>query len=140
MKRSPLRRKSPLKASKPMRRAKPSVSAAQRKQREAVKERSDLRCEFLLVNHVGSFRCVAFGVKMAHAPWPRRTCGKARYLPEVVLWACRECRDVFDGRNVRAIPWFRREVPIECSRAAYDAILAASKDRASTLAALGKRP
>jgi hypothetical protein len=49
MKRSPIKRKagSPIKRStKPIRRAKSSVSVAQRKQREAVKERSGGQCEF----------------------------------------------------------------------------------------------
>jgi hypothetical protein len=124
LKRSPLKRRTCLKRLTPLRKAKPSVKGAQAKQRRAVKERSGGRCEFRQQWFLGcDARCPAEGQEMAHI-FPRRECGKARDLPEVVLWACRYCHDVYDKRQ-RAV--FKRIVPEGMLSAAREAIAVHTK-------------
>lgn len=146
MKPTPLRRTKPLKRStKPLRRtrlkrAKRGVSYAQRKQREAVRERSGGRCEFLYLppkkysDGIPMWcECLARGVDCAHI-YPRRLCGKARDTSFVVLYACRVHHNRYDAHSDDVC------VPTHLRRTAYDSIVAITKDRESTLAALGERP
>ena len=135
MKRTELKRKTPLRSKptskpakprKPIRKAKPTVARAQLAQRKALKLRSEGRCEMerpLKVLKTIWFRCRYSAVDAAHI-YGRPKCGRARDLPEVVVHACRECHDRFDGRLEDGS---LRRAPLRYAQAAWDSILQHSK-------------
>jgi hypothetical protein len=129
LKRSPLKRRARLKRSTSLRKAKPSVKGAQAKQRRAVKERAGLFCEFReglgpLAVASPAMRCLARGVDCAHI-FPRRLCGKARDLPEVVVLACREHHRRYDAGDLMV------RVPAHLASTARTVILMLAKDPVS---------
>lgn len=123
MRKAPLARKTALKSkvglkrSKGLKQIRPSVKNAQAKQRKAVQERSQGRCEFFVsvarywsqdYLEYDSMRCTLPASDLAHIV-PRRECAKARDLPEVVIHACRACHRVYDDPLAQS--WLRPRVP-----------------------------
>jgi hypothetical protein len=107
--------------------------AAQR-QRWTAANRAGGTCEFEVLTPQGWKRCPHRGQEAAHAPYPRRECGRAWEDPDVVLWACRPCHiahadpALAKGRKVR--------VPVDREAAAWAVIMAVSK----VLTTVRKRP
>lgn len=114
---------------------KASVRNAQAKQRLAVKKRSGGICEFGYVANIiertdsgeerfkekGWIGCSGSATDIAHIV-PRRECGKARDLPEVVVHACRVHHILYDSPLTQRSN--RPRVPKEllvCARAAIKA-------------------
>jgi hypothetical protein len=114
---------------------KPGVLTAQKKQREAVKIASKGQCEVeVSPGECGWARCPMKGTQAAHI-YPRAKCGKARDLPEVVVWTCNlhNC-DHFDGRKLGI------RVPIGAAQLAWQTIYDMAKDKPSSRALLGPKP
>lgn len=112
---------------------KAGVAHVQYQQRRYIYTRSAGQCEF----EIEGVRCRGRGVNVAHI-YGRPKCGKARDAREVVVHACKTCHDRWDGRSHKGPAV---DVPVRFKRAAWDAILAASKLPLEVhIGAVGERP
>ena len=124
-----------------MRQRSPERAAAEGVRSRVLIDRSGRRCEAWVrvisgidVNRepvMAWERCRAAGTDAAHV-FRRWKCGKARDLPEVVIYACRQCHNVLDAH----VPGMVR-IPLELAQEAWDAIMATNPHET---ASLGDRP